>query len=82
MGMASPHPSQFWGTHLMKISLLLLCSSTAMLSQMPQMPAEAHGTPKESGEQSQVNVQSLHGAPVPPPALETGRPTLAKMPTK
>lgn len=53
-----------------------------MLLQMPQMPAEAHGIPKESGEQSQVNVQSLHGAPVPPPALETGRPTLAKMPTK
>lgn len=35
MGMASPHPSQLWGTHFMKISLLLLCSSTEMLSQIP-----------------------------------------------
>ena len=82
MVMASPHPSQLWGTHLVKISLLLLCNSMAVPSQMPCRSAEAHRAPEESGGQSQANVQGLHGPSVPPPALGSGSPTLAKMPTK
>lgn len=42
MRMVSPHPSQLWGTHLMKVSLLLLYSSTTI----PQRSAEAHGAPE------------------------------------
>lgn len=46
MEMASPHPSQLQGTHLMRISLLFLCSNIEMLSQMPQRSAEAHEAPE------------------------------------
>lgn len=54
---ASSHPSQLWDTYLVKISLLFLCSGTAMPSQMPHRSAEAHGAPKESGGQCQASVQ-------------------------
>lgn len=66
--------------YLVKIPLLMLCSSTAIPSHVPHRSAEVQRALRKSRGQDQDNVQGLHGASVPPWASGSHGPTLAKTP--